>query len=270
MVASNSQFLSLFLCVRVLCVRAVLRRSNKRSARRPKPRTCARRLQRPAGAQRLSADHPPAGRPLDRLHRPSRRHRRRAQAGQSADRQGRRQRHLDRRRHRSREPEISRAHSRARRANEAGGAQMVRVCDGKDAAQGRSQRSTCCAPSATRRTRSGTSPIPRSRLLITRIGGLKDTHKNWWECDTGIAYLVSGAPDWRTRRMTQVYDLSDPANPVKIRNFGLPGQQPGATGAVPTEAARADLDWARRATASISATAPTRAACCRSSIATSC
>jgi len=72
-------------------------------------------------------------------------------------------------------------------------------------------------------------------VLITRIGGLKDTHKNWWECQTGIAYLVSGLPDWRTRRMTQIYDLSDPAHPVKIRDFGLPGQEPGATGAVPTE-----------------------------------
>jgi hypothetical protein len=65
--------------------------------------------------------------------------------------------------------------------------------------------------------------------------GIKDTHKNFWECDTGIAFLVSGAPDWRVRRMTQVYDLSDPAHPVFIRNFGLPGQEPGATGTVPTE-----------------------------------
>jgi hypothetical protein len=76
---------------------------------------------------------------------------------------------------------------------------------------------------------------PANPKLITRLGGLKDTHKNWWECDTGIAFLVSGAPDWRTRRMTQVYDLSDPAHPVKIRDFGLSGQEPGATGAVPTE-----------------------------------
>ena len=76
---------------------------------------------------------------------------------------------------------------------------------------------------------------PANPVLITRIGGLKDTHKSWWECDTGIAFLVSGAPDWRTRRMTQVYDLSDPAHPVKIRDFGLPGQEPGSTGAVPTE-----------------------------------
>ena len=35
--------------------------------------------------------------------------------------------------------------------------------------------------------------------------------------------------------MTQVYDLSDPAKPVKIRDFGLVGQEPGATGTVPTD-----------------------------------
>jgi hypothetical protein len=75
---------------------------------------------------------------------------------------------------------------------------------------------------------------PERPSLITRIGGnLKGTHKNWWECDTGIAYLVGGDPQWRTTRMTQVYDLSDPAHPVFIRNFGLVGQQPGATGPVP-------------------------------------
>jgi hypothetical protein len=45
---------------------------------------------------------------------------------------------------------------------------------------------------------------------------------------------VSGEPGWRVPRMTQVYDLSDPGHPVKIRDFGLPGQQPGASGATPT------------------------------------
>jgi hypothetical protein len=35
--------------------------------------------------------------------------------------------------------------------------------------------------------------------------------------------------------MTQVYDLSDPVKPVHIRDFGLVGQEPGATGAVPME-----------------------------------
>jgi len=47
--------------------------------------------------------------------------------------------------------------------------------------------------------------------------------------------LVSGVPGWRTSRMTQIYDLGDPAKPVFIRNFGLPGHQPGASGPVPTE-----------------------------------
>ena len=35
--------------------------------------------------------------------------------------------------------------------------------------------------------------------------------------------------------MTQGHDLGDPAHPVKIRDVGLPGQEPGSTGAVPTE-----------------------------------
>ena len=35
--------------------------------------------------------------------------------------------------------------------------------------------------------------------------------------------------------MTEVYDLTDPARPRHIRNFGLPGHQPGAAGPVPTE-----------------------------------
>ena len=80
----------------------------------------------------------------------------------------------------------------------------------------------------------GQVKLKAGRVLVTRIGGLKDTHKSWWECDTGIAFLVSGAPDWRTRRMTQVYDLSDPAHPVKIRDLGLPGQEPGSTGQAST------------------------------------
>src|SRR5439155_1505994 len=76
---------------------------------------------------------------------------------------------------------------------------------------------------------------PSKPALLSRIGPLKGTHKNFWECDTGIAYLVSGLDGWRTRRMTQVFDLSDPKNPRFIRNFGLDGQQPGTTGAVPVE-----------------------------------
>ena len=72
--------------------------------------------------------------------------------------------------------------------------------------------------------------------VVTVVEGLRNTHKSYWECDTGIAYLVSGTRTWRTRRMTKIYDLSNPAKPVFIRDFGLAGQQPGSTMMpVPTE-----------------------------------
>ena len=77
-----------------------------------------------------------------------------------------------------------------------------------------------------------TDPARPSRINVI-VGGLTGTHKNWWECDTGIAYLVSGQPGWRVPRMTKIYDLSDPTKPVFIRDFGLHGQQPGSTGKPP-------------------------------------
>jgi len=119
---------------------------------------------------------------------------------------------------------------------EGGGAQMVRVCDGKTLPKADANAVYMLRTFGGEGHEIWNVGNPAKPVLVSRIaGGLKDTHKNWWECDTGIAYLVSGAPDWRTRRMTQVYDLSDPAKPVKIRDFGLPGQEPGSTGAVPTE-----------------------------------
>jgi len=68
------------------------------------------------------------------------------------------------------------------------------------------------------------------KLLATIVGDLTATHKSWWECDTGIAYVVAGgAKDgWHTLQHVKIYDMSDPAKPVFIRDFGLPGQQPDA------------------------------------------
>jgi hypothetical protein len=118
---------------------------------------------------------------------------------------------------------------------EAGGAQMVRVCDGAQLPKGDKSAVYMLRTFGGQAHEIWNVADPANPKLLTRLDGLKDTHKSWWECDTGIAYLVSGAPDWRTRRMTQIYDLSDPAHPAKIRDFGLPGQEPGATGQVPTE-----------------------------------
>jgi len=119
---------------------------------------------------------------------------------------------------------------------EQGGAQMVRVCDGKDLPKGDPAKVYLLRTygNLAHEIWDVSQPDKPSRIvvIVDKLGG---THKSWWECDSGIAYLVSGLPDWRTRRMTQVYDLSDPARPVFIRNFGLAGQQPGAGGPAPTE-----------------------------------
>jgi hypothetical protein len=119
---------------------------------------------------------------------------------------------------------------------ESGGAQMARVCDGSQLPRADKNKVYLLRSfgGSAHEIWDVTDPAKPSRVTVV-VSGLRDTHKSWWECDTGIAFLVSGAPEWRTRRMTQIYDLSDPAKPVFIRNFGLPGQQPTATGAVPTE-----------------------------------
>ncbi len=117
---------------------------------------------------------------------------------------------------------------------EAGGAQMVRVCDGKNF-KGDTSAVYMLRVFGGMAHEIWNVTDPANPVEVARLDGLKDTHKSWWECDTGIAFLVSGAADWRTKRMTQVYDLSDPAHPRKIRDFGLPGQEPGSTGQVPTE-----------------------------------
>jgi hypothetical protein len=119
---------------------------------------------------------------------------------------------------------------------EDGGAQMTRACDGRALPKGDPNKTYLL------RVFGGKShqiydvtDAAKPALIWQREGELNDTHKSWWECDTGIAYLVSGVPGWRVNRMTEVYDMSDPSHPVKIRDFGLPGQQPGATGPVPEQ-----------------------------------
>ena len=121
-------------------------------------------------------------------------------------------------------------------AGESGGAQMVHVCDGSELPRADKSKTYLL------RSYGGTGhevwdvtdPSKPSRVTVV-VTGLQDTHKSWWECDSGIAYLVGGAPGWRVKRMTLIYDLSNPAQPVFIRFFGLPGQQPGSTGPAPTE-----------------------------------
>jgi hypothetical protein len=67
-------------------------------------------------------------------------------------------------------------------------------------------------------------------FVVDVTSGLGQTHKNWWECDTGIAYLVADlTPEgFHTDRGMKIYDLSDPHNPVFIRNYVAPEARPDA------------------------------------------
>jgi len=71
--------------------------------------------------------------------------------------------------------------------------------------------------------------------LAGALRNIRNTHKVWWECNTGIAYMPGSRSDapqlWRQGQSMVVADWSKPASPVYIRTFGLPGGQPGATGA---------------------------------------
>ena len=119
---------------------------------------------------------------------------------------------------------------------EEGGAQMTRVCDGKTLPKGDPNKTYLLRVFGGKSHQIYDVTDPAKPVLVwQREGVLNDTHKSWWECDTGIAFLVSGVPGWRVNRMTEVYDLSDPAHPVKIREFGLPGQEPGSVGPIPEQ-----------------------------------
>ncbi len=122
-----------------------------------------------------------------------------------------------------------------------GGAQMVRVCDGKAGVLGDDGHYYMLRNNGGGTSSTGSHEIydvtdPAHPALLSTIGGwFTATHKNWWECDTGIAYIVAGAgaasaqPDgWTTNQHIKVYDLSDPSDPVYIRDIGLVGQNPGS------------------------------------------
>ena len=117
---------------------------------------------------------------------------------------------------------------------ESGGAQMVRICAGRDLPRGDKSKFYLLRSFGNSAHEIWDVTTPEKPALVNVVvRGLRDTHKNFWECDTGIAYLISGVKGWSTRRMLQVYDLSDPAKPVHIRDFGLVGQEPGSKNPIP-------------------------------------
>jgi hypothetical protein len=83
-------------------------------------------------------------------------------------------------------------------------------------------------------------------VLLSSVRNIRSTHKDWWECKTGIAYMPGSKsatfgvppgpppPLWLQSQAMLIFDWSNPNDPPKyIRTFGLPGGQPGATGGTP-------------------------------------
>jgi LVIVD repeat len=77
-------------------------------------------------------------------------------------------------------------------------------------------------------------------VMASALRNIRNTHKLWWECNTGIAYLPGskdatfGLPLWRQAQSMVIVDWQNPhATPTYLRTYGLVGAQPGATGPVP-------------------------------------
>ncbi len=121
----------------------------------------------------------------------------------------------------------------------AGGAQMVRVCDGSTLPIHNNKvymlRSYANSAHEIWDTTDPSNPVGVRTVAGGNpvIGSLTGTHKSWWECDTGIAYIVGRrssdtAAGWRPGNHIMIFDLSNPASPVFLRDWALHGQEPGA------------------------------------------
>ena len=125
----------------------------------------------------------------------------------------------------------------------AGGAQMVRVCDGRTLPIGNNRvymlRTYTGSATNTSAHEIWDVTNPSQPVGVHTVaggnpvlGGLQDTHKSWWECDSGIAYIVGRrgndtANHWRPGNHIMIMDLSDPeaASLPFLRDWALDGQQ---------------------------------------------
>jgi hypothetical protein len=122
-------------------------------------------------------------------------------------------------------------------SGESGGSQMVRVCDADvlpnaPAADKARHAVFLLRPFGNTNQQIYDVTDPRHPVFILNLFAVdrSSTHKSWWECDTGIAYVVAGAvaEGWKPGHVTSVFDLSNPRAPIFIRHFALDGQQPGS------------------------------------------
>lgn len=120
------------------------------------------------------------------------------------------------------------------------GAQMVQVCGGADLPGGDPERTYLLRTNGNVSHEIWDVSAPAAPVFVTTVAqmgrtpdGEQHTHKNWWECATGVAYLVGTRDGWRAPRVIQAFDLATPATPRHIRDFSLDGVQPDSVGPVP-------------------------------------
>ena len=127
-----------------------------------------------------------------------------------------------------------------------GGSRMAKLCEGSVLPHGLPGHTYLLRENGSVSQEVWDTTDPANPTFVkTIVSGLDVTHRNWWDCTTGIAYIVGGAtkatdpiPDgWNTHsspnQHLKIYDLSDPANPKYIMDFGYPGQNPGSTFLMP-------------------------------------
>ena len=123
---------------------------------------------------------------------------------------------------------------------DAQGAQMVQVCSGEDLPDADAGATFLLRSNGNQSHEVWDVSDPAAPHLVTTVvqlgrtpDGRQNTHKNWWECETGLAYLVGTVDGWRAPRVVQVFDLSSPDQPRLVRDFSLDGVQPDAAGPTP-------------------------------------
>jgi hypothetical protein len=127
-----------------------------------------------------------------------------------------------------------------------GGARMAKLCDGNVLPHGlRGHFYLLRENGAVSHEVWDVTDPANPMLVVTPVTGQDVTHRNWWDCTTGIAYIVAGATKskdagfdgWNTNsspnQHLKIFDLSDHANPKYIMDFGYPGQNPGSTFVMP-------------------------------------
>jgi hypothetical protein len=167
----------------------------------------------------------------------------------------------------------------ARRTGTTGTNQMARLCKGSDLGGGLPAGSVYLMRNYGRgyETYDVTDPKHPVFLASTEqnpgIGAMPVTHKQWWECRSGIAYLPGSRTSdaYAQRQSMVIVDWKDPRlAPTYIRTFTLPGGEPGGPARLRSTARSAPRTNSPARTASTPPGASAATASSRSSTARSC